>query len=188
MKLCIVEGCASPISARKLCNKHYQQHYQAGSLDAISPNTTRHNLSDVDTNTMLGTCALCGPLTPLIHNGEQLRCIHSKRRPLKYGDKQIPTGVATREYLRLSKLQNNLCAVCGEPEPYGRKLALDHCHTTGKIRGLLCTECNQGIGKLKDRPDILRQAAEYLERAQQPSSGPPSLSDEQSPTQLVSVA
>jgi len=65
--------------------------------------------------------------------------------------------------------QNNVCKVCNQPEKAVHRitkqpvaLSVDHCHTTGKIRGLLCSGCNTGIGKLKDSPEILSKAIEYL--------------------------
>jgi len=67
------------------------------------------------------------------------------------------------------KLQNGLCMICDQPETAiirGRKisLAVDHCHDTGKVRCLLCRSCNNAIGMLKHDPNILRKAAEYLEK------------------------
>ena len=60
--------------------------------------------------------------------------------------------------------QGGVCGVCGSPENGRYKhLSVDHCHSTGKIRGLLCNNCNRGIGLLKDKPDILRKAADYVE-------------------------
>lgn len=43
---------------------------------------------------------------------------------------------------------------------------MDHCHDSSRIRGLLCHTCNSGIGKLRDNPELLRKAADYLERHQ----------------------
>jgi hypothetical protein len=43
-----------------------------------------------------------------------------------------------------------------------KELAIDHCHKTGKIRGLLCKNCNQGLGQFKDNIDLLLSAAKYL--------------------------
>ncbi len=59
------------------------------------------------------------------------------------------------------------CNICGSADGAGRhgNLHVDHCHTTGKVRGMLCSDCNTGLGKFKDGPALLRRAAEYLERA-----------------------
>tara|TARA_R110000782_G_scaffold187705_1_gene277833 strand:+ start:840 stop:1217 length:378 start_codon:yes stop_codon:yes gene_type:complete len=60
--------------------------------------------------------------------------------------------------------QEGVCAICKSPEN-GRysNLSVDHCHATNKIRGLLCNNCNRGIGLLKDSPLFLREAAKYIE-------------------------
>lgn len=63
--------------------------------------------------------------------------------------------------------QDGRCAICGDKETYGegtRKLPVDHNHTTGKVRGLLCSACNLSIGKMKEDPVLFRKAALYLER------------------------
>lgn len=68
------------------------------------------------------------------------------------------------EYDQLLKAQNLQCAICQTDKPTGRwkVFAVDHCHTTGKVRGLLCNECNRGMGLLKDSPDLLQKALNYL--------------------------
>ena len=53
------------------------------------------------------------------------------------------------------------CVICGEPK--GSKFAVDHDHTSGKVRGGLCMRCNMGIGQFRDNPELLRFAALYLE-------------------------
>ncbi len=58
--------------------------------------------------------------------------------------------------------QNNLCAICNNPQTGNRLLAVDHCHKTGKVRGLLCTKCNNGIGNFNDNIEILNKAIHYL--------------------------
>ena len=78
-------------------------------------------------------------------------------------------GITPEEYRAMLAAQGGLCAVCGdEPPPGGIKassrLHVDHDHATGKVRALLCTRCNRGIGYMRDRPDLLRLAAEYIER------------------------
>ena len=58
--------------------------------------------------------------------------------------------------------QNGVCAICGSLCKSGKRLAVDHNHTTGKIRDLLCGNCNGGLGKFLDNPELLLKAADYL--------------------------
>jgi len=73
-------------------------------------------------------------------------------------------GITLADYDRMLEEQNGVCAVCGQQDKHYR-LAVDHCHTTNKVRGLLCSPCNLGIGKFKDQPDRLEAAAAYLRRS-----------------------
>ena len=61
--------------------------------------------------------------------------------------------------------QDGCCAICGEPEPPYERLHIDHDHRTGVIRGLLCNNCNRGIGHLKESIPSLRAAIRYLKDA-----------------------
>lgn len=79
-------------------------------------------------------------------------------------------GMTLEEYSLLCESQNNCCAICKKPETLLdnkqlgiRKLAVDHCHVTNKIRGLLCFKCNIGLGKFNDSIDELKNAISYLE-------------------------
>ena len=65
--------------------------------------------------------------------------------------------------------QNGVCAICSQPETatrHGRikALAVDHDHINGNVRGLLCADCNTGIGKLKENRDIMVSAIRYLDK------------------------
>lgn len=70
-------------------------------------------------------------------------------------------GITKSDYENLLKKQNGKCAICGERSE--KKLHVDHNHETGRVRGLLCHNCNITIGRMKENPDALRSAAEYLE-------------------------
>jgi len=75
-------------------------------------------------------------------------------------------GIDQTEYEKLLAEQGGVCGICGQSQSGSTRakfLAVDHDHTTGKIRGLLCAQLNKGIGCLKDSPEVLRQALKYLE-------------------------
>ena len=87
-------------------------------------------------------------------------------------------GLGLEDYLRLLSSQGGGCAICGKtPEQERRNLAVDHDHTTGRIRGLLCALCNHRlIGRHRiglDSPARLRAAANYLDREYHPFVAPP---------------
>jgi hypothetical protein len=71
-------------------------------------------------------------------------------------------GLSLEEYDELLSKQGGVCAICGE-SPNGRPLDVDHCHKTEAVRGLLCNNCNLGIGKLADDVGRIRAALSYLE-------------------------
>lgn len=96
---------------------------------------------------------------------------HREEHGLSYRESamQKKFGISLHEYGQMLLAQGGKCAIC-EKESGGTRhgetkaLAVDHDHKTGKVRGLLCESCNQGIGKLQDDPEILRKAADYIER------------------------
>jgi hypothetical protein len=76
-------------------------------------------------------------------------------------------GMSTLEFQAMVEAQENCCKICdkefhpdgGYAGPY-----VDHNHSTGKVRELLCFECNSGLGRFKDNPELLKRAASYLEK------------------------
>jgi hypothetical protein len=73
-------------------------------------------------------------------------------------------GLTPERLLALLEAQDYRCAICGrQPKPHGRRLAIDHDHTTGIVRGLLCYRCNTAIGLLGDDPNVAYRAARYLD-------------------------
>ncbi|QKW05629.1 endonuclease VII domain-containing protein [Streptomyces sp. NA04227] len=68
-------------------------------------------------------------------------------------------GLSPAQLDSLIEQQQGLCCICCDaPAEH-----VDHCHETGRVRGVLCFSCNAGLGQFKDRPDNLRRAAAYLE-------------------------
>lgn len=78
-------------------------------------------------------------------------------------------GITLTQYIEMYEAQGGKCSICREADPTGRRLAVDHCHTTGQNRALLCLNCNQGLGKFKDNPELLMAAAQYLSKHEKAS-------------------
>ena len=76
----------------------------------------------------------------------------------KYRHLKIKYGITREEYESLSHSQQNACAICKQV----KLLVVDHCHTSGHIRGLLCGTCNSGIGLLQESESILLAAVAYI--------------------------
>lgn len=73
-------------------------------------------------------------------------------------------GISKEDYDEILKSQNGGCAICGTDKQVGRgRLHVDHCHTSNKVRGILCSKCNAGIGQLNDSIELLSSAIKYLE-------------------------
>lgn len=106
-------------------------------------------------------CPVCDePIAPE-RSGKVIYCSRTcksrARRHEAYG--------LTREELRLLLAQHDRCAICQSPN-WGKKgPQVDHCHVTGRVRGILCLNCNNGLGRFHDDPARLRAAADYLERS-----------------------
>jgi hypothetical protein len=77
-------------------------------------------------------------------------------------------GLTVEQYEDMAKLWNHTCWICEQPDPHGRRLAVDHDASTGLVRGLLCTDCNRGIGLMGHDPERLERAARYLRDANTP--------------------
>lgn len=94
---------------------------------------------------------------------------YRKRRPRNVRDTELKKqyGITLNDWEAMHAAQGGVCAVCKscEYEKSSRyaNLAVDHCHATGKVRGLLCNACNRAIGFLRDDPKTARALADYLE-------------------------
>lgn len=74
-------------------------------------------------------------------------------------------GITLEDYNRMHEEQKGVCKICERPEPTKYyNLAVDHCHKTGKIRGLLCSPCNRALGFLQESSEIVLKAHQYLEQ------------------------
>jgi epoxyqueuosine reductase QueG len=71
-------------------------------------------------------------------------------------------GITAEDYSYMLEQQQGGCAICFQSTPSGRRLAVDHNHDTGEVRGLLCGSCNIGLGNFGDNVDNLEAAIDYL--------------------------
>lgn len=96
---------------------------------------------------------------------------YRKKNPriMKAIDLKKNFGISLEDYESMLESQGGLCKICKLPEraldhrtKQPRQLAVDHCHISNRVRGLLCSDCNLAIGKLKDDPTLVEAALAYL--------------------------
>jgi hypothetical protein len=107
-------------------------------------------------------------------NPEKFRARHREKRQENLHQRRIYErewfyknryGITIRGKEEMLAAQGGVCAICDSPDPGNKKgwWHVDHCHTTGAVRSILCSSCNSGLGYAKDSPVILRKMAEYIE-------------------------
>jgi hypothetical protein len=111
-------------------------------------------------------CSSCKEIKTLdnygTHSNGKLRpqcktCVTERHYERKY-------GITLEDYNKMYKEQGGVCKICHLPANHNsNKLCVDHCHTTGEVRGLLCDTCNRGLGYFKDDTRLLQNSIEYLE-------------------------
>jgi len=118
-----------------------------------------------DSTTASGVSSWCKPCK------KAWRARHRKDNPEKLksmdfnSDLKKLYGITSDQYWELFNKQNGLCACCGQShELFVRRLHVDHDHNSGQIRGLLCTECNPGLGYFQDSIERLEMAITYLKK------------------------
>ena len=72
-------------------------------------------------------------------------------------------GIGAEQKNIMVQKQNSRCAICRKRFSSGKDTQVDHCHTEGTIRGILCRKCNNGLGQFDDSTELLRRAVVYLE-------------------------
>lgn len=127
---------------------------------------------DLDTETKV--CTKCGDRLPFkeFHlnkrnvDGLDLNCKSCRAKlydanVYRSGNLIRTYGITIDEYNSILEKQGGVCKICGGVDKH-KSLAVDHNHTSGEVRGLLCERCNRGIGLLQDSEVLLRRAADYL--------------------------
>lgn len=96
---------------------------------------------------------------------------HYRRNRLEIRERQVwqrlkdRYGVTKEQYEQMLANQNGVCGICKKPCKTNQRLAVDHCHKTGRVRGLLCKSCNMSLGVV-EKDGWLARAFKYLEQDQ----------------------
>lgn len=188
VKICKAPDCDRPVDKAqhsRLCVMHRVRWSRHKSYDlpvkTFSPG-------------IVHVCKVHGELKPenayTNDNYSSYQCLACKQIAMKKFDEQNPNRdtnalknfyyvgkgkgmikVTKEQYKELHEKQNGLCDICGRPErmPNAKKngikrLAIDHCHTTNKVRGLLCQKCNQSLGGFEDSIKTITSAIAYLKK------------------------
>ena len=141
--VCEIEGCGERVVTHGVCERH-----RVRSRKVLTPRV----LSD-------------DPQAIASREWRRKAFLKAKSQDLK---KQF--GITLEEYTALLEKQNGVCAICGQKDKRIHRatglpmnLAVDHCHTTKKVRGLLCGPCNHGLGNFNEDVQLMKKAADYLE-------------------------
>lgn len=149
---CSVAGCGRLTSALGLCQNHYvQSRYEPVRHEG---RICAHCYEPVDPGRR-ANAKFCSRRCK--NNASQIG--RSRRYMLKR-----KYGLTEDGFAELLASQGGGCAICGTTEPGGRaqQFHVDHHHETGTVRGILCTNCNSGLGQFKDDPSLLEAAVRYL--------------------------
>lgn len=147
IKNCGFSGCGRPHKSKGLCSQHYQHFLKFGSPREIQPARWRGERKHAH-------CTVGGCRAPHSSHGWCASHYGVWRR----------FGMHPNQYEAMRVAQGGKCAIC-RGAPSRDRLHVDHDHGTGQIRGLLCEGCNLALGKFKDSPEILEQAAAYVRRS-----------------------
>lgn len=187
---CLIDGCDTLRVGLGYCGKHYQRLRKYGDPLFVKPNPGNRSVRITPT---VRTCRTCGHVGPRSEfRNARNTCKPCARKLLRIWNEQNPekvaaqiarqkaTGLTARWELRSRARKLGLdpnvveayyvahdgrCEICGNPpRKGGRDLNMDHNHTTGAFRGMLCDNCNAGLGRFKDDPVRMEAAILYLKR------------------------
>lgn len=170
---CAVDGCDALVKAVKWCGRHYRRYVKYGDPTAIM---RAENYDGGDSK----WCPRCESMRPVgsFHRRHKdgsgylaswcsaCKVEHYKPEDQRRYSLRRMYGLTQEQYRVMLESQGGGCAICGSTViAKGKKhMPVDHCHATGKVRGILCSPCNTAVGHMADDPARLRAAADYLDR------------------------
>lgn len=193
MRTCTIDGCEKKHVAQGFCSTHYASARSSGTIGKLDESNL-HVMTDVDAEKRIGTCRVCGPNTPAWKGkapgafmcGTKGRA-HSAAQRAKPEIREYHRQYSRNRFLKTRLARYNLtleqwnelvlecgeaCSICRKPLATTPEQYVDHDHSCcpgggscGEcVRAILCRSCNFGIAAFRDVPDVLRNAASYLEK------------------------
>jgi len=175
--ICSVSNCNKEVKSKGLCTTHYWRMYRHETLEITK--TKREVLIEKgfsycpkcgeekeisefnkDKHTAFGIAIYCRECNKTKATTRYKR-FKSEHRNAKL---KLDYNITLDEYNEMLIKQNNGCAICGKKMNGKRNMCVDHDHVTGRVRGLLCSHCNWGLGHFKDNIDLLENAIKYLKK------------------------
>lgn len=173
--LCIVFSCSIPRGNGVRCPEHLRQAVDRNRERKQAPEARLKQRTagraQILQRIQRGMCHHCG-CRPAPSEWAVCQVCRKQKRAKDRRRRERKRG-AILGFLESSRpewFNPNACAICKLPPDADRSLAIDHCHKTGMLRGLLCHHCNLGLGSFKDEVTRLRRAITYLETARLPTS------------------
>ena len=141
----------------------YQREYRAKNPDRVRQHRKKYDTKNAEKIRQYKK-AYCAK------NAEKMKRVSMewrKNNPKKWLAIQLRNkyGITIEQMVAAMEKQNHGCAICGYSDTSNPRYFpyVDHCHTTGKFRGVLCATCNTGLGLFKDSSELLKTAALYIE-------------------------
>lgn len=188
-QVCTVEGCEHKRSSHGLCATHAYRMREWGTTEKVEPPTIcaveacdrpvvawamceRHYRRALKGRDSERRCRFCGAVIDVNDHAKKVFCSKScrdqerlsrQREDNRLGHLKRTFGITPEQFEEMLHRQGRKCAICGGVwQEATRNWTVDHDHKTGKVRGILCQNCNAGIGMLGDDPATLRAALRYL--------------------------
>lgn len=126
--------------------------------------TSEFNKNSSSPDGLQGYCKVCQSESARVSNKKHIE--HRRLNNSRWRRSSL-YGLSEEAFNEMVERSNNLCSICGtEFTKTGKgRMAIDHDHATGKVRGLICHNCNIGLGHFKDSIDALERAIEYLKES-----------------------
>lgn len=174
-KICRISNCNNIIRGKgTVCGKHKWRFNKYKSYDLPSYiGTPNYYIKNELPKDIVKICDIHGQLkttdTYIRHYKGKISSYYCKKCILDGNIKRKYKGLNSLKcYEELLQKQNGLCAICNKTNTTTRngkikRYAIDHCHKSGKVRGLLCGFCNSALGYFKDKIELLKKAIAYIE-------------------------